>query len=161
MAKTKSTPASSGGKIICLNKKARFNYLIEETFEAGIVLTGAEIKSIRQGGVSLAEAYIIPHGGELFLVNAHVKPYSFTADTSYNPTRRRKLLMHKREIERLTGRVEAKGYTLIPTKLYLKRGYAKIEVALAKGKAAPDKRQTIKEREGKREAERAMKFRSR
>lgn len=162
MAKgTPTSSASAGGKVICLNKKARFNYIIEETFEAGIVLTGAEIKSVRQGGVSLTESYVYPDRGQLFLVNAHIKPYAFGDNTSYNPTRKRKLLMHKAEIERLAGRVEAKGYTLVAIKLYLKRGYAKIEVGLAKGKAAPDKRKTIKDREGNREVERAMKMRNR
>ncbi|MCB0355087.1 MAG: SsrA-binding protein SmpB [Bdellovibrionales bacterium] len=154
---TKATPASEGSKVLVQNKKARFNYNVVETFEAGIVLTGAEIKSVRLGGVSLNEAYIVPDKNELFLINAHIKPYQFDTDPKYNPTRRRKLLMHRQEIDKLRGRVEAKGFTLVPTKLYLKRGLAKIEVALAKGKAAPDKRTTIKDREGKREAERAMK----
>ena len=150
-----------GEKVIALNKKARFNYTLEDFFEAGIVLTGAEIKSIRAGGVSLTESYIVPDKGELWLINAHIRPYSFDTDTKYNPVRRRKLLMHKREIAKLTGRVEAKGYTLVPTKLYLKRGMAKIELALGKGKAKGDKRETTKEREAKREAERAMKQRAR
>ena len=146
-------------KVIANNKKARFNYHIEETYEAGVVLTGAEIKSIRAGAISLAESYIVPDKGELFLLNAHIKPYAFDSSNRYDPVRRRKLLMHKHEIDKLRGRVEAKGYTLVPTKVYLKHGLAKVEVGLAKGKAAPDKRQTIKEREAKRDAERAMKNR--
>ncbi len=150
---------SEGVKVITVNKKARFNYHIDETYEAGIVLTGAEIKSVREGAISLAESYIVPDRDELFLLNAHIKPYKFNTATSYDPVRKRKLLMHRHEINRLRGRVEAKGYTLVPTRVYLKHGRAKIEVALAKGKAAPDKRQSIKEREGKREAERAMKNR--
>ncbi|MCB0334612.1 MAG: SsrA-binding protein, partial [Bdellovibrionales bacterium] len=97
--------------------------------------------------------------GELYLLQAHIAPYQFDTTVRYDPDRKRKLLMHKYEIDRLRGKVEAKGYTLVPTKMYFKRGYAKVEVALAKGKAAPDKRQTIKEREAKREAERAMKDR--
>lgn len=148
---------SEGVKVITVNRKARFNYHIDETYEAGIVLTGPEMKSVREGAISLAESYIVPDKGELFLLNAHIKPYKFNTSKSYDPVRKRKLLMHKYEIDRLRGRVEAKGFTLVPTRVYLKRGRAKIEVALAKGKAAPDKRQTIKEREGKREAERAMK----
>ena len=149
----------AGKKVIVSNKKARFNYHIEETFEAGIALTGGEIKSIRQGKVSLEESYISVYQGELYLLQAHIAPYQFDTTVRYDPDRKRKLLMHKYEIDRLRGKVEAKGYTLVPTKMYFKRGYAKVEVALAKGKAAPDKRQTIKEREAKREAERAMKDR--
>jgi len=152
-------PPQSDRKIIVANKKARFNYHIEETFEAGIVLTGPEIKSIRDGGVSISESYIVPEGDELFLINAHIKPYAFNPDTKYSPTRKRKLLMHKREIDRLRGRVEAKGYTIVPLNVYLRRGLAKVEIALAKGKASPDKRQATKERELKREAERAIKTR--
>ena len=153
-----STPESI--KIIALNKKAKFNYTIIEVFEAGIVLTGAEIKSIRQGGISIAESYVAPMKSELFLLNAHIKPYTFNADQKYDPIRKRKLLMHKREIEQLKTKVEAKGLTLVPTKVYLKRGMAKIEIALGKGKALSDKRESTKEREGKKEAERALKNRS-
>ncbi|MCB0329911.1 MAG: SsrA-binding protein SmpB [Bdellovibrionales bacterium] len=150
---------AAGFKVVADNRKARFNYHLEEFFEAGIVLTGGEIKSIRDGGVSLGESYIVPHKGELFLINAHIKPYKFDTQTKEEPTRRRKLLMHKREIEKLTGRVEAKGYTIVPVKLYLKRGRAKLEIALAKGKDIGDKRETTKAREAKREAERALKVR--
>lgn len=157
MAKNKQP---SNIKIVAVNKKARFSYVIEDTFEAGLVLTGAEIKSIRQGRISLVESYIAPAKGELFLIGAHIKPYQFDTDESYDPRRHRKLLMHKREIERLSGRVERKGYTLIPLKIYLKRGYAKLEIALGKGRASPDKRRMIQERDLKREAERAMKRRS-
>lgn len=156
----KSQTAAGGVKIIAVNKQARFNYTVEDTFEAGLVLTGAEIKSIRQGKISLVESYIVPDRGELFLVGAHIKPYEFNASKDYDPTRRRKLLMHKYEITKLAGRVERKGYTLIPLKVYLKKGYAKLELALAKGKATPDKRKSIQERDQKREAERAMKFRN-
>jgi SsrA-binding protein len=144
-------------KIIALNKKARFNYTLVEAFEAGIVLTGAEIKSIRQGGVSINESYISPYNGELYLVNSHIKPYAFNADSKYDPVRRRKLLMHKREITQLISNVEAKGFTLVPTKIYLKKGRAKIELALAKGKDHADKRESTKQREANREAERAIK----
>ncbi|MGA1191995.1 MAG: SsrA-binding protein SmpB [Bdellovibrionota bacterium] len=150
----------SGGeafKVISDNKKARFNYHLEEFFEAGLVLTGGEIKSIREGKISLNESYIIPSHGELFLINAHINPYRFDTSSKEDPTRRRKLLMHKREIEKLTGRVEAKGYTLVPVRLYLKNGRAKLEIALAKGKDRGDKRETVKDREAKREAERVLK----
>lgn len=153
----KDSPEKSGMKVIAENRKARFNYQIVETFEAGMVLTGAEIKSIRQGGISLQESYVAPYKGELFLLSAHIKPYSHTKDDLYDPVRRRKLLMHKKEISRLQGKVEQKGLTLIPLKVYLKNGRAKIELALAKGKAAPDKRDDIKDRQAKREIERAVK----
>jgi SsrA-binding protein len=153
----KSQPAKESIKVIAQNKKARFNYHIVETVEAGIVLTGAEIKSIRAGGVSLAESYIRPYQESLSLLNAHINPYSHSGDREYDPVRPRKLLLHKREIDHLRGRVEAKGMTLVPLSLYLKNGRAKIEVALAKGKDAPDKRDTIRERESKREVARAIK----
>lgn len=150
--------ATDGGiKILAQNKKAHFSYHLEERIEAGLVLTGGEIKSIRDGGISLQESYIAPKGGELFLINAHIKPYTFDTDKTYDPIRPRKLLLHKREIDKLRGRVEAKGFTLVATKIYLKKGRAKLEIALAKGKSAPDKRATTKDREAKREAERAMK----
>lgn len=143
-------------KIISLNKKARFDYFIIETFEAGLVLTGSEIKSVKQGGISLAESYVAPKDGELFLMGAHIKPYSFSADQTYDPTRKRKLLMHKKEIQRLSARVAQKGLTLVPLQIHLKGGYAKLEIALAKGKAAPDKRDNIKKRESERDMKRAM-----
>lgn len=150
---------SDGRKIIADNKKARFNYHIVEAFEAGIVLTGDEIKSIRNGKINLAESFIRPVRGELMLYGAHISQYSHSAVSPdrYDPIRPRKLLMHRGEIDRLTGRVEAKGLTLIPLKVYLKRGKAKVEIALAKGKDAPDKRQSIKDRDSKRELERALK----
>lgn len=154
---TKGAPDHSGEKLIIQNKKARFDYHILETFEAGLVLTGAEIKSVRMGEISIAESYIRPEKGEIFLLAAHIKPYSFNADKDYDPTRKRKLLMHKHEIEKLKGRVEQKGLTIVPLRMYLKRGRAKLEIALAKGKDAPDKRQSVKERESKRELARALK----
>jgi len=145
-------------KIISVNKKARFNYHLVENFETGIVLTGAEIKSIRAGNISLTESYVRVHKGELYLYGAHIAPYAHASDNAnYDPIKPRKLLMHKREIEKLAGKVDIKGFTIVPVKVYLKRGYAKVEIALAKGKDAPDKRQTIKERESKRELARAIK----
>lgn len=155
--KKKGSDGTPGVKTIAVNRKARFNYHLQETFEAGLVLTGGEIKSIREGRINLEESYIVVRNSELFLMQAHIAPYRFDTNTGYDPVRRRKLLMHKHEIDRLRGKVEAKGFTLVPTKIYLKRGYAKLELALAKGKAAPDKRETVKAREAKREAERAMK----
>lgn len=156
--KSPKDPGDSAGiKIITENRKARFNYEILETFEAGIVLTGAEIKSIRAGGVSLSEAYVRPFGDSVVLLGAHINPYSFSDQRDYNPTRQRTLLLHAHEINKLRGRVEQKGLTIVPLKLYLKRGRAKVEIALARGKAAPDKRATIKAREGEREIARAIK----
>lgn len=157
MAK-KGSAEPSNIKIIAVNKKARFNYNLLERFEAGIVLSGAEIKSIRAGHISLVESYVRPHDGELFLLNANITEYSHSSDSNYEPQRKRKLLMHKQEIKKLTGRVEAQGCTIVPVKLYLKKGRAKLEIALAKGKAGPDKRHAIKDRELKVEAERAMKY---
>ena len=139
------------------NRRASFRYHLLEKFEAGLVLTGDEIKSIRDGGVSLNEAYIRPHLGELWLLNAHISEYSHSSTKDYDPIRKRKLLMHKKEIMKLQGRVDQKGLTIVPVRLYLKRGRAKLEVALAKGKDNPDKKKAIQDRQKKREAERAMK----
>lgn len=149
--------ASDSIKILSENRKARFNYHILDSFEAGIVLSGAEIKSIRAGGISLQEGYISPRNGELWLLGAHIKPYVFSPDKEYDPVQPRKLLMHKEEIKRLAGKVEQKGLTLVPLKIYLKRGRAKLEVALAQGKSAPDKRHDIKKKEADRDLARAIK----
>lgn len=146
-------------KTVVSNRKARFEYSIEDRLEAGLVLTGSEIKSIREGGMSLEQSYVRPIKGELFLIGAHIKPYGFSTDKDYNPTRARKLLMHRAEINKFKGKVETKGYTLVPLSIYLKDGKAKLELALAKGKSAPDKRQSIKEKESKRQLSRAMKNR--
>ena len=153
----KQKQESSDFQVVAVNRKARFEYHILEVLEAGLVLSGNEIKSIRDGGVSLAESYVKPERNEVFLIGAHVREYAFSHDASYNPTRRRKLLLHRREIDKLRGRVEAKGLTAVPLRLYLKRGLAKLEVGLARGKAVPDKRRTIIDREKQREARRAMK----
>ena len=144
-------------EVIALNKKARFDYHIVECFEAGMVLTGNEIKSIRAGLINLKESYIRPQGGELHLIGAHITEYEHSSDNKYNPVRPRKLLMHKHEILKLSSRVEAKGLTLVPLRIYLKKNLAKLEIALAKGKDAPDKRRDEFDKERKREAERAMK----
>jgi SsrA-binding protein len=153
----KKEPDSGGIKIITENRKARFEYEIIEKFEAGIILTGSEIKSIRQDGASIAESYVRPDNDTVYLLGAHIKPYAFSSEKDYNPTRARKLLLHRHQIEKLRGRVEEKGLTIVPLKLYFKGGYAKLEIALARGKAAPDKRHTIKAREGEREIARVMK----
>ena len=144
------------------NKKAAFNYFFEEKFEAGMVLEGWEVKAAREGKVQLPEGYVVIRNGELYLVGCLINPLR-TASTHVSPdaTRTKKLLMKKDEIKRLIGKVEQKGYTLVPINLHWKNGRIKCEVALAKGKAEHDKRDTIKEREGKREVERAMKHKQR
>lgn len=144
------------------NKKAAFNYFFEERFEAGMVLEGWEVKALREGKVQLTDGYVVIREGELFLIGCQINPLK-TASTHVNPEslRTRKLLLHKDEIRRLIGKVEQKGYTLVPLNLHWKGGRVKCEIALAKGKAEHDKRDTIKDREGKREVERAMKQRHR
>jgi SsrA-binding protein len=155
--KKKETPAR-----IADNKKAAFNYFFEERFEAGMVLEGWEVKAAREGKAQLTDGYVVIRNGELFLIGCLINPLK-TASTHVNPeaARTKKLLMHKDEIRRLIGKVEQKGYTLVPIQMYWKAGKVKCEIALAKGKAEHDKRDTIKDREGKREVERAMKVRHR
>lgn len=144
------------------NKKAAYNYFFEEKFEAGLVLQGWEVKALREGKVQLTDGYVVVKGGELYVIGCQINPLK-TASTHVNPdaVRTKKLLMHKDEIRRLIGKVEQKGHTLVPIQLYWKAGKVKCEIALAKGKAEHDKRDTIKDREGKREVERAMKERHR
>lgn len=159
MAKSSANTANQNPRI-AENKKAAFNYHFEERFEAGIVLQGWEIKALREGKVQLTEGYVLIRDGELFIIGCLIQPLR-TASTHVNPeaARTRKLLMHKDEIRRLIGKVEQKGHTLIPLNLHWKNGRVKCDIALARGKAEHDKRDTIKEREGKREVERAMKAR--
>lgn len=147
---------------IAENRRARFDYHIEEKFEAGIVLEGWEIKAIRAGQVQLTGGYVVIHDGELFLIGARINPLR-SASTHVHPEadRTKKLLLHKAQIRRLVGKVEQRGYTLVPLDLHYKGGRVKVEIALAKGKAAHDKRDSVKEREGRREVERAMKTRNR
>jgi SsrA-binding protein len=144
------------------NKKAAYNYFFEERFEAGVVLQGWEVKAVREGKVQLTDGYVVIKDGELFVIGCQINPLK-TASTHVNPDalRTKKLLMHKDEIRRLMGKVERKGYTLVPLNLHWKSGRVKCEIALAKGKAEHDKRDVIKDREGKREVERAMKTRNR
>lgn len=145
---------------VCQNKKAYHDFHIEETVEAGVMLTGTEVKSLRLGQANLKDSYGRIMNGEVFLLNAHISHYGQAdATDKANPERTRKLLLHKREITRLLGKVKEKGYTLIPTKIYFKAGKAKIELALAKGKTFYDKRETIKKKEATREIERAIKVR--
>ncbi len=147
-----------GLKVITKNRKAYFDYHIEETLEAGIVLTGNEIKSIRLGRVNLKDSFARIMNGEVFLLNMHISPYRMADGFSHeDPERRRKLLLHRREIKRLIGKTRVKGFTLVPTRLYFKRGKVKVEIALARGKTLYDKRESIKRKESDREMERAMK----
>ncbi|NLG40885.1 MAG: SsrA-binding protein SmpB [Chloroflexi bacterium] len=141
-------------KIVSTNKKARFEYFILETFEAGLVLKGTEIKSVRSGQISLQEAYVRTNGAEIWLVGAHVAPYEHASAYQHDPKRDRKLLMHKKEIHKLFDEVRIKGMTLVPIRVYLKGGKAKLEIGLAKGKKQYDKRESIKERDVERETSR-------
>jgi len=141
----------SGLKIICLNRKARFNYFFSELFEAGIVLKGSEIKSVRAGKINIAESFAIEKNGEIFLVNSHISTYKQASYSNHNPYSERKLLLNKKEIKKLIGRVNVDGFTLVPTKMYFKKGKAKIEIAVAKGKKQHDKRHTKKTRDWNRE----------
>lgn len=144
-------------KIIATNRKASHEYYFDDTFEAGLVLTGTEIKSIRSGRVSLQEGYVAFEGGEAWLVDVHIAQYDPASRQNHDPKRRRKLLLHRREIDRLQNKVQEKGFTVVPTRLYLKDGRAKVEIALARGKKLYDKRQAIAKRESKRQVERALK----
>ena len=140
-----------GLKIICLDRKASFNYFFIELIEAGIVLKGSEIKSIRSGKVNIADSYAVEKNGEIVLINSHIASYKQASYSNHNPTGERKLLFNKREINKLIGRIKREGLTLIPTKMYFKKGKVKIEIAVAKGKKRYDKRQTIKTRDWNRD----------
>ena len=141
----------SGLKIISNNRKARFNYFFKEFFEAGIVLKGSEVKSLRDGKANISESYAFDEQGEIYLVNSHIPSYKQSSYNNHDPKRNRKLLLNKREINKLIGRINREGYTLIPTKLYFKKGKAKVEIAVAKGKKQHDKRHTKKKRDWDRE----------
>ena len=146
MQKTKS-----GLKIISNNRKASFNYFFKEFYEAGMVLKGSEIKSLRDGRANISEAYAFDNKGEIYLVNSHIPSYKQSSYNDHNPNRLRKLLLNKKEINKLIGRINREGFTLIPTKLYFKKGKAKVEIAVAKGKKQHDKRHVKKKRDWDRE----------
>ena len=148
-------------KIVAENRRARHDYHIHETFEAGVVLTGTEIKSLRGGRANLTDSYARIENGELFLISAHISPYDQGNRFNHEPRRNRKLLMHKSEILRLLGKTREKGYTLVPLKIYLSHGLAKVELALASGKDLYDKRQSAAEKDAKREVERTLRDRQR
>lgn len=142
---------------IATNSKARYDYFIEETYEVGIVLRGTEVKALRERRANLRDSFARIDNGEVFLHHFHISPYSHGSMANHDPLRIRKLLLHEREINRLLGKTRLKGYSLIPLKVYFKRGKAKLELALARGKKPPDKRETIKKRLAEREARGAMK----
>jgi SsrA-binding protein len=144
---------------VARNKRARFDYHLLETFEAGLVLKGTEVKSLRAGKASIADAYGIVRDGEVFLLNAHIQPYERGGYVNHEPTRSRKLLLHRREVRRLIGAVERQGLTLIPLELYFRKGIAKVALALAKGKKLHDKRDTEKQRDAEREMARVSRTR--
>ena len=145
------TKTNKGLKIICLNRKAQFNYFFDEIFEAGIVLKGSEVKSIRKGKVNISDSYAIDKNGEIVLINSHISSYKKSSYYDHNPTNERKLLLNKKEINKLIGKMQAEGFTLVPTKMYFKKGKAKIEIAVAKGKKQYDKRETKKNRDWNRD----------
>jgi SsrA-binding protein len=146
-------------KTVATNRKAYHNYHIGDSVEAGIALTGTEIKSVREGKVSLADAYVRPENGELWLLNAHIARYDAGSYMSHEPTRPRKLLLHRKQIDSLAGKVQERGFTLLPLRLYIKGSLAKVEVALGRGKRLYDKRAAIARHETEREIERAIKRR--
>lgn len=156
MANKQST---SDEKLVCVNRQARHNYFIDETYEAGLVLLGSEVKSLRDGKANLVDSYAQIRRGEAFLINAHISPYAGANQFNHEPTRTRKLLLHAREIERLTGKTKERGLTLIPLKLYFKDGRAKVELGLARGKKLYDKRDTLRRKVAEREVERSLKSR--
>jgi SsrA-binding protein len=148
-------------KTVAVNRRARHQFAIEETLEAGLALTGTEIKSIRAGRVNLAEAYARIERGEAWLIGAHIAPYEQGNRNNHEPTRTRKLLLHRDQISELIGRTQAKGFTLVPLKLYIRNGMAKLELGIGRGKKAFDKRRTIAERDARRDLERSTKERVR
>ena len=147
---------ATGQKIICLNRKASFNYFFKETIEAGVVLKGSEVKSLRDGKGSIADSYAIDNNGELFLINSHIPFYRQSSYNNHDPKADRKLLLNKKEINKLIGRINQEGLTIIPTKMYFLKGKVKIEIAVAKGKKLYDKRQVKKKRDWNRERARLL-----
>ncbi len=147
------------GKLVAQNKKTRHDYAIEETFEAGIVLQGTEIKSVRNARVNLKDSYARIDKGEIFLHNMHISPYEQGNRYNHDPLRTRKLLLHKKQISRLIGETKESGYSIVPLKMYIKDGYAKVLIGVARGKKKYDKRQDLKQKEAKRDIERAFKER--
>ena len=146
-------------KIVATNREANFHYILTEKFEAGMVLLGSEVKSLRDGKVNLGDAYVIHHQNELHLLNSHISIYPPANRLNHEPLRKRKLLLHKSQLERLVGKMKERGLTIIPTKIYFKNGIAKCEIAIAKGKKTIDRREDLKKKTHKREIERAVRGR--
>jgi SsrA-binding protein len=149
-------PPDVAVKLVAQNRRARFDYAVEDAWEAGLALTGSEVKALREGNVNLSDAYAQPRGDELFLVNCRIGELKQAAYFGHTPLRDRKLLMRRSEIDRIRGKVEQRGYTLVPLRLYFKAGWAKIEIGLARGRSHEDRRDVIAERESKREMDRAL-----
>jgi SsrA-binding protein len=154
--KGKGGTGEPGIKLVSENRKARANYTVDDKLEAGLQLTGSEVKALRAGTANLSDAYALPKGSELFLLNAHIGAYNPASFFTHDPLRARKLLLHREELDRWATKVRERGYSIIPLKLYFKRGRAKVELGLCRGKTHEDRRQTIKERETKREMDRAL-----
>jgi SsrA-binding protein len=154
--KTGGKGLPEGARIVAQNRRARHDYQIEDRYEAGLGLTGSEVKSLRDGNVSLSDSYAQPRGCELILVNCRIGEYRAAAHFGHPPLRERRLLLHRAEIEKIRGKVEQRGYTLVPLSIYFKGGWAKVELALARGRTHEDRRDAIAEREQKREIERAL-----
>jgi SsrA-binding protein len=152
-------PPRAGEKIVCVNKKARYEYEILETLEGGLALTGTEVKSLRAGQASITEGYAVINGNEAWLVDCQIQPYAFGNLNNHEPKRKRKILLHRREIAKLTGKIKEKGLSLIPLKIYFKNGLAKVEIGVGRGKKLHDKRDAIKSRDTQREAQRDMSVR--
>jgi SsrA-binding protein len=161
MTKRKGGPRKLASGDVATNRQARFRYHLLEHWEAGIVLQGSEVKSLRDGKANIKDSYAVVREGELWLHGSHIAPYAPAADQGHDPERPRKLLLRKSEIERLIGKIHERGLTLVPTRIYFSGSNAKVEIALARGKELRDKRDTIREREQRREVERALKERSR
>ena len=154
--RAKAGGADPGTKVVATNRRARFDYTVEDTYEAGLALTGSEVKSLRAGNLSLSDAYAQPRGGELFLVNCRIGEYGPAAVFGHAPLRDRKLLMKREEIEKIRGKIEQRGYTLVPLSVYFKAGWAKVELGLGRGRKHEDRRHAIAERETRREMDRAL-----
>ena len=148
---------SDAGKVLATNRRAYHDYFIDETVEAGMALTGSEIKSVRAGQMNLKESYALVRNGQAWLIGSHISPYDPSSRENHEPVRERRLLLHKREIARLADRIQQKGYTLVPTRVYLKNNRAKLELGLARGKKQYDKREAIAARDAKREIDRSLK----
>lgn len=151
-----AAPKDTGERLVCEHRRARFDYEFDDTVEAGLVLVGSEVKALRAGEASLSDAYAVPHGADLMLLNAHIGAYKPASAFAHLPTRPRKLLLHRNEIDKWAAKVRERGYSIIPLSLYFKNGRAKVKLGLGRGKQSVDRRHTIKARESKREMDRAM-----